>query len=160
VPEAGEEKGNKKEKKGSRKVLLIIAAVVVIAVPAAAAFNFFGGGKAGSPSPKNSAHENKKQMVDLSDIIVNLADKGSNRYLRLKIVLEFPENKKLDEEIKRKAPQIKDALIAILRNKTTTDIQAAGGSDEIKKQILQKLNNEYLTAGKVENIYFTDLLVQ
>jgi len=99
--ETGEDKQKpKKAGKRGKKTFLVLGAVAVIAVAAAASYFFFGMNEAGSFFNGRPAHAEKekqkpKQVVDLGDVVVNLADSGSTHYLRVTIVLEFFENKKL-----------------------------------------------------------------
>ena len=163
--DTGEEKQKpKKAGKRGKKTFLVVGAVAVIAVAAAASYFFFGMNEAGSFFNGRPAHAEKekqkpKQVVDLGDVVVNLADSGSTHYLRVTIVLEFFENKKLDEELKNKNHQVKDTIISLLRNKTAKDVQIPSNTEELKRQILEKVN-ELLDSGKVERAYFTEYLVQ
>ncbi|MCL6639498.1 MAG: flagellar basal body-associated FliL family protein [Firmicutes bacterium] len=159
----GEEDKNKpREGKGGKKLLIVIAAVAVLAAAAAGVYFFLGpkdhvSAGARSASAKEKAKAN--QVVDFGDVVVNLADTGSSRYLRVKIVFEFPENKKLEEDLKKKNHQIKDLIISLLRTKTTADVYKPENVELIKKQILEKVNS-CLENGQVENLFFTEYLVQ
>jgi flagellar protein FliL len=107
----------------------------------------------------------KKQVssaktLKLDSILVNLADPGVKRYLKIQIILGY-ENKKLDTELASKSSVLRDAILTVLRSKSSADFTTAGstGIEDLKKQLKDTLN-PYLTTAKLDNIYFTDILVQ
>jgi len=154
----------KADKKGSKKwlVILVVAVVAAIAATAAASYFFFGRqNPSASHASKSQASKEEKanQTAEIGDLVVNLSDPSVSRYLRVKIVVDFKEDKKLDEEIKQKVYVIKDALIDLLRRETSENIQNPENCEAIKKQILDKINGQ-LSSGQIEHVYFSDFLVQ
>jgi flagellar FliL protein len=158
--ESGKQKG-KKEKKGIKRIVILALAAVVVAAAAGAAYCYFSGQipYVFSESRQAEGKEKKTMVTNLGDVVVNLSDFGSSRYLRLSVVLEYSENIKLEEEIKVKQHKIRDALIDLLRRKTTADVQEPENIETLKRQILDKIN-EQLAAGKIDSVYFTDFLFQ
>ena len=114
-------------------------------------------------------------LVDLGTKVVNLADPGGYRYLRVGIVLEFvpedPAYYTLEEEERVAAEQaqiaqvterkamIEDALIGLLSDSAFNDIFSMEGKQNLKETlrvaINQKLGQEW-----VSHIYFTDFVIQ
>lgn len=94
----------------------------------------------------------------LDTFIVNLADKGGNRYLRVTMDLELgiPE---LESELKKRLPQVRDSILMILPSKRFEDISSVEGKIALRDQILETLNG-FLTQGKITNIYFKEFVVQ
>jgi len=97
-------------------------------------------------------------IYSLETFIVNLADKGGNRYLRATIDLELT-NPELTAEISKRLPQIRDSILMILPSKRFDDISSVDGKVALRDEILEKLNS-ILTLGKVTNIYFKEFVVQ
>ena len=94
----------------------------------------------------------------LETFIVNLADKGGNRYLRVTMDLELA-NPELQAEITKRMPQIRDSILMILPSKRFDDISSVEGKTELRDEILEKLNS-LLTMGKITNIFFKEFVVQ
>ncbi|WP_369702601.1 flagellar basal body-associated FliL family protein [Clostridium moutaii] len=94
---------------------------------------------------------------DLSDFTVNLADEGGKNYLKISVFLGY-DDKKLSAELTDKKPMIRDAVIDILRTKKVSDINPKY-MDNIKMEIIQKIN-PMLEKGKLNNVYFDDILTQ
>jgi flagellar FliL protein len=94
----------------------------------------------------------------LETFIVNLADKGGNRYLRLTMDLELG-NPELETELQKRLPQVRDSILMILPSKRFEDISSVEGKIALRDEILSTLN-EYLTQGKITNIYFKEFVVQ
>ena len=94
----------------------------------------------------------------LDTFIVNLADKGGNRYLRVTMDLELgiPE---LESELEKRLPQVRDSILMILPSKRFEDISSVEGKIALRDQILETLNG-FLTLGKITNIYFKEFVVQ
>lgn len=119
-------------------------------------------------------------MIDLGSKVVNLADPGGYRYLRVGIVLEFvppasyyllkQEGAKKAEELKKEEqsirdevnlyrPVIDDAIIGLLSNKTFADVFTLQGKEDLKEEI-KKTINERVEELEVARVYFTDFIVQ
>ncbi|MFL0195495.1 flagellar basal body-associated protein FliL [Clostridium sp. WILCCON 0269] len=97
------------------------------------------------------------KTFDLKDFTINLADEGGKNYLKVNVYLGY-DDKKLDTELTDKTPIIRDAIIEILRTKKVADINSKN-MDNIKMQIIQRIN-PMLEKGKINNIYFSDILTQ
>ncbi|WP_125185636.1 flagellar basal body-associated FliL family protein [Desulfofundulus salinus] len=150
--------GESEKKRGGRgrTILLLLLAVIIGGGATFGALWFFGPlAKPVQATPK----ERPMDTLDLGDRVINLADEGPSRYLRVQVVLEYPHDKKLVEEIKAKQPMLTEAVLTILRSKTSDEVLPVKNQEAIKKQILDHINSQLLH-GKVERLYFTDFLVQ
>ena len=94
----------------------------------------------------------------LDTFIVNLADKGGNRYLRVTMDLELG-NPELESEIEKRLPQVRDGILMILPTKRFEDISTVQGKTELRDEVLETLNG-FLVQGKITNIYFKEFVVQ
>jgi len=100
----------------------------------------------------------KTVIYPLEPIIVNLAETGAKKYLRVIINLEL-DNSKVVEEIKRLSPRLIDSLITLLSSKTLSEIEDTKGKVDIRKEIITQLNTE-LSTGRIINVYFTEFIIQ
>ena len=97
-------------------------------------------------------------IYPLDTFIVNLADKGGKRYLRISIDLEL-DGEELESEVKKRLPQVRDSILTILPTKRFEDINTTKGKTDLRDQMLSKLNG-LLARGKITNIYFKEFVVQ
>jgi flagellar basal body-associated protein FliL len=109
-----------------------------------------GGG--GKKEPANSL------VFEWEPLLVNLADAGGKRYLKVTMKFELSDPK-LHEEITERDYEMKDAMIMVLSSKEYDDISTAGGKAHLKQEILNRLN-KIVKNGQVKEIYFTDFIVQ
>ena len=97
-------------------------------------------------------------IFPLDTFIVNLADKGGKRYLRITIDLEL-DSEELESEITKRLPQVRDSILTILPTKRFEDISSAKGKTALRDQMLERING-MLARGQITNIYFKEFVVQ
>ena len=97
-------------------------------------------------------------IFSLDTFIVNLADAGGNRYLRVTMDLEL-DNEKLQEELSKRLPQIKDQILMILPTRRFEDISTTQGKIDLRTELIEQINR-ILSRGQVSNIYFKEFVVQ
>ena len=97
-------------------------------------------------------------LYSLDTMIVNLADHGGKRYLRVTMALELSDPEAVTA-IENHLPQVRDAILMILPTKTYDDISTTDGKIALRNEIMAKIN-QMMTKGKVNNIYFTEFVVQ
>lgn len=152
----GKEQAEKPKKKS--KLLIIIVALVVLLGGAAGAY-FFLLSKPASQQTK-TATEKESQGVNfaLEPFVVNLMDQGGSKYLKVSIQLELSDVK-LSEQAKNKTPQIRDAIITLLTNKTSDELITPEGKLLLKDEIKQRVS-QILGENAVKNVYLTDFVMQ
>lgn len=158
-PEAPGENAEQKVKPKKKKTwLFLLIFLVVLAASTAGGYSYFNR----SVGEAGQAEKTKKvdmESLDMGDMVVNLAGSGGRHYLRVKVVLEYPKEKKLVEELSKKKYQLADVLIATLRGKTMEEVGSATAFEGLKGSLLKELNS-LLEQGEITGIYFTDYLVQ
>jgi len=98
-------------------------------------------------------------MVGLEDIIVTLAgDSRRPHYLRININLEV-KDKYTSETVQMRLPQMRDAVIMTLSDKSVEDLSRPGGKMNLRAEIFRRLD-ESIPEGKLMNVYFSDLVIQ
>ncbi len=97
-------------------------------------------------------------IFSLDTFIVNLADKGGNRYLRVTMDLEMT-TATLTDELKERLPQVRDTVLTILPNKRFDDISTSEGKTALRTELIEGLNG-FLSQGKITKIYFKEFVVQ
>ncbi len=98
-------------------------------------------------------------MVGLDDIIVTLAGESRRpRYLRINITLEV-KDKITAGSVKIRLPQMRDAVIMTLSEKTVEDLSRPGGKMNLRAEIFKRLDDS-ISGDKLMNVYFSDLVIQ
>jgi flagellar protein FliL len=103
--------------------------------------------------------EAMSKVVAMDTFIVNLADPGANRYLRVTMDLEVSGAKTPEEEITRRTSQLRDAILMILPTKRFSDIVSTEGKTALRDELVAALNG-LLTTSKVSRIYFKEFVIQ
>jgi len=113
------------------------------------------------PGTEEVAEENIEKAIfihSLDTFIVNLADKGGKRFLRVTMHLEL-EKESLSGEIDERPSQLRDCILMILSTKRYEDISSVEGKIALRNEIMAKLNS-LLEDGKINNIYFVEFVIQ
>ena len=98
------------------------------------------------------------QTFDMDPFVVNLNEPGGKRYLKAKVGLEFVEEE-VRLELTARTHQLRDVILLHLTSKSLEDIQSVDGKIELKKALIQRIN-QVIKKGKVRNIFFTQFVIQ
>ncbi len=109
-------------------------------------------------STRKSDFANIGQMYPLDQFIVNLFSEDGSRYLKATMNLELsvPE---LATELDTKKPLIRDIIIKALSAKSYEEISTIAGKESLKDEIVASVN-AVLKDGKINNVFFTDFVIQ
>jgi len=113
-------------------------------------------------------------MVDTSTKIVNLAEPGGKKFIRVTATLEFvppagyeslPEEEKAAElalftsEISTRIPVLDDTIVTILSSKDFQSVYTTEGKDALRQEIMDAVNTR-LPDYKVIYVYFKEFVMQ
>jgi len=166
------------QKGGSNKVMILISAIAFLIVIGGGIVAYLMlNGDDEVMQDANSAtqakavnHANKKAegrnndftkigpMYALDKFIVNLASDGGSRYLRCAVNLEL-SSEEFQAEVDKKKPLIRDIMIRVLSAKSYEEISTIRGKESLKDEMVNELNKIF-TDGTVENVFFTEFVVQ
>lgn len=157
------------EEGGSKKKLIIIigAGVLLLLIIAGAAFFFLKPEPVAKeevdpgldvPVPEITQSTEIGPMLEIKEFIVNIISEEDRHYVKASLTLELSRQETLDEATKR-MPQIRDAILLLVGNKTFEELQDLQGKKQLKAELISKINS-FLQSGKVKAIYFTDFVVQ
>ena len=164
-----EETKEQEQQKGGKKKLIIILVLVLLLLGGggAAAYKFLVLDKQQEQKKEKKAEKIVDEIKNIEDIgvqfdvgtfIVNLQDRDADRYLKITIVLDV-QDEKIKAELEKRLPQVKDAITTLLFTKTSNDLRTPEGIEELKEEILKRVN-AILPIGGVKNVYFTDFVIQ
>ena len=97
-------------------------------------------------------------IYKMDTMIVNLADQGGKRYLRITMELEM-STPELTMEIETRRPQLRDAILMIIPTKQYADIGSTEGKILLRDELIVTMNG-ILKTGTIITIYFSEFVVQ
>lgn len=154
-----EQAGQEIKKGGKKKLIFVIVPIILLLIGGGIGGFFFLTHKNKTAKKEPTFSPQKVGvMYDLGDFLVNLAGNNPNTYAKVSITLEL-SNQKAKEEVDKRLPIIKDAIIDIISSKTYKDLATTEGKEELRLEIMKRIN-AILIEGGVENVYFTQFVVQ
>lgn len=159
---------------GSNKSNIILIGLVVInmAVVATVGFMLLKGKQKDAAEPKiehvikgeheaqtKEEHENEEvvgPIIPLETFIVNLSGSKGRKVAKVNMEIEV-KGDKVQDEIERRKPQIRDIIIITLSSKTYEEVSTKEGKDALRTEIRDTINS-FLTKGRITNIFFTDFI--
>lgn len=164
------EKKEKASEGGSKKKLYIIIGAVVLLL-------LVGGGVAGwyflkpeppapeeldpglkVPVPDLQQKAEIGPMVNIEEFVVNIISGDTPHYVKASLTVEL-SNEEVKPEVEQRMPQVRDAVLLLIGNKTYEELQDLQGKRQLKAELTSKINS-FLQSGKVRAIYFTNFVVQ
>ncbi|MDD2902146.1 MAG: flagellar basal body-associated FliL family protein [Syntrophales bacterium] len=151
------EEAPKKPKGKLKKIILLLVVFIVLLGGGAFAYILLFDEPA-PPNTKKAVSHAERAIMPLEPFLVNLADKDSRRYLKVKIDLEV-ENEKAVKVLEKSMPRIRDQLIFLLSSKSYQDISTPEGKYQLKKDIMARLA-ALPTGKKITGAFFTEFVAQ
>jgi flagellar FliL protein len=93
----------------------------------------------------------------IEEVTVNIADTRGNRFVRAGV--DFEAGPAVLEELEANRPRMVDTLGQVLSTKTLDELTSPNIRGTLRQELLGIINPT-LKQGRVDNVYFTDLLVQ
>ncbi len=154
---------------GRKKLMVMIAAVLVLLLAGGAAWYFlvYKKAEAARQAEASKAAAIAKTvpeeaqigpMVEIKEFVVNIIGQDVSHYVKASMSLELDREATLDE-VNKRMPQIRDAILLLIGNKTYEELQDIQGKNQVKAEVKSKINS-FLKTGKVNNVYLTDFVVQ
>lgn len=121
---------------------------------------------AGAPARDTSAAKKGSGSINsalpysysFQDIVVNLAGSNGTRYLKVSYTA-FSASSDLQERMGRHRDELIDMNIRVLSAKTIAELEAPGARNLLRNDLIENLNR-VLGGNIVEQVYFTDFIVQ
>lgn len=152
----------KKVKKKKRKILILVGIVLLSALLGVGIYLYLTDGL---PAPIQEAlakDEPPEITYVVGDFIVNLSGNRGRDYLKASLALGYTLEGG-QEILTAKNDQIRDTIISSLMSKSREEILDIQAREAIKKEITEEVNKwfkEDLEGDLIEDVYFTEYLVQ
>ena len=113
----------------------------------------------GSPNGQGQEIQQTPGVIfPMETFIVNLADEGGKRYLRVTMDLELAQGT-AEDDLKKRLPQMRDSILMVLPSKRFDEIRTVEGKTSLRNEIIANLNG-LLGQERITSIYFTEFVVQ
>ncbi len=97
-------------------------------------------------------------IVDMSPFIVNLADAGTPRYLKVAIKLELNDDNAVTR-FNDRIPRVRDSLLLLLSSQESEKIRGVKAKLGLKDQIFERVS-VIVGEGSIRSVFLTDFVVQ
>jgi flagellar FliL protein len=169
VPDKKEEEVVPPKSKKFLKLLIVLFILIFLIGAAIGAVIFlapgiipdslkFWGEKGAGKKEKETEKKSQGYIYSMDPFIVNLADQGRPRYLKIRISIESQEIK-VNEEYEKRLPQLRDMILTVLSSKSYGEISDSEGKKKLREEIILKLNR-LLRGFQVKTVYFTEFMIQ
>ena len=98
------------------------------------------------------------RTLSLGTVVVNVAETEGRRYLKASVELGI--NGTLSKELEARKTQFVDLLISVLSSKSLASVTSTEGREQIKEEILSRINAELGNGAKIQRVFFTEFVVQ
>jgi flagellar FliL protein len=152
-------------RKKSRAKLFVILAVVLVLLGGGGAGAFFMLRKPpateAAAAPADAAKPEANGIVTFEPFIVNLADPGKRRFLRINVRLLVGEAEEAEHIQKSEVLQmrLRADILELLTEQTSESVTTAEGKAELKKTIAERAHH-ILEKTEIADVLFSDFVVQ
>jgi flagellar FliL protein len=138
-------------------VIIAAAGLLVLGGGGGGAYFYFGHSKVEKPKEVKAK---PAVFVDMPDVLVNLANAGSDRtqYLKVKVVLELADPE-LVPKIQPLMPRVMDAFQTYLRELRPTDLDGSAGLYRLKEELTRRVNSA-IAPSHITAVLFKEIVVQ
>jgi flagellar FliL protein len=149
--------GGAKKKKSPILLIVIVMMVFLFGAGGFFAWKYFL--LSSEDVPMKAKEANKLGPIyPLETFIVNLADKETQKYLKLTMQFEL-DTAKLSEELNQRKPQLRDLVIGLLTMQVYDDVASYKGKAYIRQEIMNRTNGILMT-GSIKRVFFTEFVLQ
>ena len=144
---------------GGKLKFILIGVVLILILAGAGAGAYFTFFRAGTESTTHEAEAAVEPVIqEMETYLVNLSDPGGKRFLKLTMKAKLDAKQTAAEFVMRNF-EIRDLVLMLLSGKEFADIARPEDKLILKQELLAALNRT-LRKGQVQDLYFTEFLVQ
>jgi len=170
---AADNKEKSAESKAQKPILFIILSIVNMLVVAGVGAMLYVNKKKETAQPtiedviegehqaqrKDEEHEEAfiGVLVPMETFLVNLAGSRGGKLAKINMELEL-DGTKVQEELEKRKPQIRDIIITLLSSKNYEQVSSKEGKDALREEIRDTVNS-FLTKGRIKHVYFTEFIL-
>lgn len=149
------------KKKGKKRLVAFLLLIGLFGVGSAGAYLYVLKGSSASADATEPPAEEKPSfgpLVELHPIVTNLNDPDAGRYIKVVVHLEA-KDPEAAAEIENALIPIRDRLLVYFGDVRVADTVGEERKDEIRAHLVETVN-ELLGADQVQNLYFSEFVIQ
>ena len=150
---------------GKKKlILIIVGALLLVAISVGATLMLLGGDDADEELAQETAEPVKGDPVyiELKPFTVNLDPRDPVGFLQVDIhILTYFSD--VAEDLEKHKPLLRNNLTSLFGRQQSADLRSAEGKTALQQQVreeIQQVVNKYGSAGKVEDVFFYNFVMQ
>ena len=101
---------------------------------------------------------NGKFSCDFENIVVNLSGSLGTKYLKTSFTM-YSSNQNLKKLVEENKKQLQDVAINVLSARSLADLEAAGAKNVMRNELMANFN-EALHSDLIEQIFYTEFVIQ
>ncbi len=158
---------------GSKKLIIIIAVVVLLlGISGAATMLLLGGDEKPAPAEGEEAAAEEAAAIPAGapmlylalnpPFVVNFSADADVRFLQVDVQVASRDPALL-EKMKEHDPAIRNNLVILFSSQTPEALNTREGKDKLRQQVLEEVKKvmlEVAGSDKIENVYFTNFVMQ
>jgi flagellar basal body-associated protein FliL len=149
-----------------KKILLLGGLALLLVALSAGGTYFFVLSRAPKVTTVKVVHDSSFLLgptFTMPDRVVNLADPGANRYLKVTIVLAFSpqldSQSDVNTKVNARMTVLQDILTTLLSSETTAQLATSDGKNALKQAIIAQFS-KVLDDLHLVDVYFPDFVMQ
>lgn len=161
-----EEENPDQETTGSSKkklIVIIVAALLLVGLIAGVAMMFLGGEETEQVvTEETGPSKGDAQYFELKPFTVNLSadDEVAFLQVQIQVLTYFTE---VTEQLEKHRPLIRNNLTLLFAQQKSVELRSPEGKQVLQKKVLQSIQdviNKYGKGGEVDNVFFTNFVMQ
>lgn len=160
-----EEENPEQETTSSKKklIIIIVAVLLLIGIGVGVALMFLGGGdNEETVVEETGPSKGDAQYFELKPFTVNLSadDEVAFLQVQIQVLTYFSE---VTEQLEKHRPLIRNNLTLLFAQQNSVDLRTPQGKQILQKKVLESIQaviSKYGKGGEVENVFFTNFVMQ
>lgn len=138
------------------RAVAMVLVVLALLAGGGGAFFFLRGGRLGkSKQPAESSFQ-----LELTDMVVNLADKSRSHYLTVSLTLVIT-GEEPEKRVTEKDAQIRDAVLMVMTKHIYADLLSAKGKETLKAELAKAVSGVLAEQNlKATEVLFTNFVME
>ncbi len=160
-----EEENPEQETTSSKKklIIIIVAALLLVGLVAGVAMMFLGGDETEQVvAEETGPSKGEAQYFELKPFTVNLSADDEVAFLQVQIqVLTYYSE--VTEQLEKHRPLIRNNLTLLFAQQKSVELRSPEGKQALQKKVLESIQNvinKYGKGGQIENVFFTNFVMQ
>ena len=159
-----DQEGTEEESGGSKKklIIIIVGALLLVGLSVGATVMLLGGNDTEVVEEEPAPVKGDPEYIELKPFTVNLdpADPVGFLQVQIQVLTYFSE---VSADLEKHKPLIRNNLMLLFGEQKSEDLRSPEGKAALQQKVhesIQKVINDYGSGGEVDNVFFTNFVMQ